>query len=272
MSDNVLACVAFLYGDIEPDQTRPAATAFLVGKQIEPNRVRLYAITAGHVITNLQRISNPMIRFNSRSGGSVMFPLDLSRWTHSAHTDLAASEVAGRVLEEAGFVFSWVDPGALVNAEILADWSIGTGDDVFMVGMLNKHPGAERNEPTVRRGGIALIPADPVRVETSPGTFRDIEGYLIELWSMSGHSGSPVFIYPPIGRIPGMHEGGGATPALLGVVQGHFDAAVAVGAAPELGGRDRNTGIAVVIPAHQIAELLMDPALEEEHKRREDGV
>ena len=61
-----------------------------------------------------------------------------------------------------------------------------------MLGRFVDHDGNQRNRPVVRFGHIAMLP-EPIK--TPRGTTQ--ESFLVEVLSLSGFSGSPVFAHPP---------------------------------------------------------------------------
>jgi hypothetical protein len=74
---------------------------------------------------------------------------------------------------------------------------------------------------------------------------EEIPFYLIEAWVTSGNSGSPVFFHPSIQREPGTFILGKPTLLLAAVLKGFL------GALPL-----QNAGIAAVVPAFQLGEIL----------------
>src|SRR5207249_4040069 len=75
---------------------------------------------------------------------------------------------------------------------------IGIGDAVLISGLFAYLGGEKRNLPIVRMGNIAMMPGTeriPVERHKVRGrTIEDVEGYLIEVRSRSGMSGSPCFV------------------------------------------------------------------------------
>jgi hypothetical protein len=143
---------------------------------------------------------------------------------------------------------------------------IGLGDDVFVAGLFSRRTGHARNIPIVRVGNIAALPEEPI--ETAMGLQ---EAYLIELLSIGGLSGSPVFTY--LGGIrresaqagaENLHYRSGAI-HLLGLVHGHWNAASQdrMDAATDAldGGERVNMGIAIVVPIIRVLEILNYPGL-----------
>jgi hypothetical protein len=78
-----------------------------------------------------------------------------------------------------------------ITREIIDAYDLGIGDETFLVGRLITHAGGQRNTPIVRFGNVSLMadPSEPVKCEG-----YEQEGFLVECRSLSGFSGSPVFI------------------------------------------------------------------------------
>ena len=134
---------------------------------------------------------------------------------------------------------------------------IGFGDDVHFLGLFQQYAGRTRNEPVVRWGNIAAMPQDPVRAIMGPNIETEIEGIFVEARSWGGHSGSPVFVEYP--QLPHKTFLGKPT-GLLGLVQGHYTIKgreIAVGdIAPDQGEIEMNAGMALIVPAQKIRDLL----------------
>jgi hypothetical protein len=137
---------------------------------------------------------------------------------------------------------------------------------VFVVRLFSRRTGQAQNIPIIRVGNIVAMPEEPI--ESATGLQ---EAYLIELLSIGGLSGSPVFAYLggirrefPIGGEITLTTRAGAI-HLLGLVHGHWNLASAerVDAVRDaLDGRERvNTGIAIVVPITRLLEILDYPAV-----------
>jgi len=68
---------------------------------------------------------------------------------------------------------------------------IGLGDETFAIGLFRSHYGQQRNMPVIRVGNIAAMPEEPIAAKYGKDF---IEGYLVEMRSIAGLSGSPVFV------------------------------------------------------------------------------
>jgi hypothetical protein len=150
-----------------------------------------------------------------------------------------------------------------VTPELIAREGIGPGEDVFVVGLFSPRAGQTRNIPIIRVGNIAAMPDEPI--ETATGRQ---EAYLVELLSIGGLSGSPVFTYlGGIRREPSKDEKISVTARagaiyLLGLMNGHWGIGSAqVDAVQDaLDGGDRvNMGIAIVVPIARLLEILDYP-------------
>jgi hypothetical protein len=79
-----------------------------------------------------------------------------------------------------------------------------------------------------------MMPGEPIRCSDNV----DRELYLIEMRSIAGLSGSPVFAFSPITR----------TIFLIGIIHGHHS--------PKDDETTRNTGIALVTPIKKLLDIL----------------
>jgi hypothetical protein len=149
-----------------------------------------------------------------------------------------------------------IDPKIIPTSTFLTDEvikarNIGTGDEVFMTGLFAYLEETEKNLPIVRMGNIALMPDEPIATK-----FGKTDAYLIEARSLGGLSGSPAFVHPWQGdRF-----------YLLGLMHGHWDTPNEVSEVPVVQDAVGNTesvnvGIAIVVPAKKILEVLDHPEL-----------
>jgi hypothetical protein len=148
----------------------------------------------------------------------------------------------------------------------IADLDVRLGDDVVMIGRHLEHDGRYTNMPTARFGHIAQFPGVPIKDERG----RSQSSYLVQIPSMGGYSGSPVFLFQNLSEKNaenGVHVMGvGGTTRLiklLGVNKGHLPTY-----APTYLSRTNqrnehidaeiNSGIAVVVPAWELASCISD--------------
>jgi hypothetical protein len=162
---------------------------------------------------------------------------------------------------------------------------VKVGHDVFSPGLFVQSAGKNRNLPVVRFGNVSRMPHDELIVLETEHSKRSIRAYLAETHSWGGFSGSPMFwhfqynmampisavrlgpgwdkpkskllIEKPIPPVPTtVMVGVGFIIGLLGLVSGHFD--IAKKAKKEDIETEINAGMAVITPAENIRELLME--------------
>src|SRR5260370_33652541 len=105
---------------------------------------------------------------------------------------------------------------------------------------------------------------------------QSAEGYLMEAFSCGGNSGSPVFFYPSADNTPGLIRVGGQTIKIAGVMKGFFGDRELIqflennnntAAGVPIPVSNGNSGIAFVVPAKFISEILHSEALERRHQK-----
>lgn len=149
-----------------------------------------------------------------------------------------------------------------ISEEKMEENEIGHGDEVFIVGLFRHHHGSKKNIPIIRVGNIAALSEEHISTQA----FGEIDAYLIEARSIGGLSGSPVFLNLGTTRIiKGQLKFASQEPIfyLFGLIHGHFDVkSKAVDEADDkndLLTPDRvNTGIAIVVPFHNIDEVIIE--------------
>jgi len=141
--------------------------------------------------------------------------------------------------------------------------TIGVGDDVFFAGLFSQFYGRRRSQPIVRFGQIALMPDEQISVCMDPGDSTNrtlIDAYLVEARSWGGQSGSPAFQFATFGKNNPNYLNQKAPwqrshdVRVLGLVHGHYDIPQAIESYDEK--VDINAGIAIVVPAQAIIDLL----------------
>jgi|ERR1700722_4097873 len=294
--DYLLDCAIYLYESAKDAQgaTKAGGSGFLYAIMISENLGFIYAVSNWHVVTHA-----PVLRLNTKAGDFDVLPYTTSDWTRHPddETDLAAIPVA---VTEGNYRYSVVrDTDALTRERITA-LSIGVGDDIFAVGRFVNREGEQRNQPTVRFGILAQTPGD--RIETDVGRQ---EAFLGEIRSISGYSGSPVFALVPSRRDPefmakinpgqtALTQGlrkmmednildmGGESVFFLGIDCAHLHTYEQVlehdRRTPTEMVVKSNTGMAIVIPAWKLTELLDVKTLKKqraellrEYEKKTDG-
>jgi hypothetical protein len=261
--DEIRKCVAFVGVETASGNPVVLGTLFLVSVKIGADAFMTYGVTAAHVIDALRSHSpdgTAIIRLNNRDSGTILGVHQISEW--HLHPDHAV-DVAVMALPLHNYPpidYRTFPLSAMATAEVIQREVIGIGDEVFVPGLFFRHYGTARNIPIVRAGNIAAMPEEPVA--TARGA---TSAYLIECRSIGGLSGSPVFVY--VGQMRTGTIRASATFFLLGVMHGHWDVRTAELddslAADGLREEVVNMGIAIVMPAERISEVLDLPVLRE---------
>jgi hypothetical protein len=265
--DEIRQCVVFVGLPVPRPNGQVAlsfcGTAFFVAipSVIIPNDSYIYLVTAKHVAVALE--GKPfLVRVNTKDGKSGLIKGEGAKWWY--HPVDPSVDVA---------VIPWAPPqnveyktipvSMFLSDEVIRSQSIGTGDEVFITGLFAHLVGSSRNLPIVRMGNIAMMPGEPV-MSTELG---NIEAYLIEARSIGGLSGSPAFVRETIPMGIGSFY-------FLGLMHGHWDIP------PETKndqlimdnekGGQVNIGIAIVIPAKKVMEVLNHPDLIELRKNNDE--
>lgn len=193
--DWAVDCSIYLYPS-EADANRGervGGSGFLFGMPMADERgTFVYAVSNWHVVK-----TNPVIRLNTKDGKFDALPLTVDQWYRhpDGETDLAVAPIDFAL--QSNYRLLVINHTHLLSRDWISKFSVGIGDDLFVVGRFVDHDGIQRNQPTVRFGAIAQMPGDPI--ETKMGRQ---DAFLAELRSISGYSGSPVFALIPLHRDP----------------------------------------------------------------------
>lgn len=260
VSDEILKCVGF----ISPDETpaRYGGTAFVVGIPVNETEGMLHLVTAKHVAVAVGE--SFAIGINGKDGMPIWMKNGGVRWfyhpTEADCVDVAVLPFASA--QTASYDVRHIPVDMFATEERITRFEIGLGDEVVNVGLFAPFAGKSHFIPIVRTGNIGMMPKDRVPSQQ----FGDIEVYLVEGRSLGGLSGSPVFCRSTVnlsgvgilgqpGRLSGLGQ-----MHLLGLMHGHWDIPTSF----EPGSRDQiNMGVAIVIPAKKILEVLYSPELVE---------
>lgn len=263
ISDDFLECVFYLYASRSDAEQGVSfgGTGFLVSitSRVHPQTWYVYAVTNRHVIEG----GATVIRFNTHTGSNDVLELTQAHWfVDPRGNDLAVYNLAPSLGHHKIKAVNTTD---FITRSILNQYSIGPGDDAFMVGRFINHEGIQRNLPAVRFGNIAMMPDEPVYHPSNAN--RQQESFLVEVRSTGGYSGSPVFAHiPSFSKRPGSADLGSLSygPWLLGIDWANLSGVELVRNenGRELDGASKgwyvnaNTGMAAVIPAWILRELL----------------
>lgn len=189
IADQLRDCVFFLYdSEIGARGNEPCGgTGFFVSYPT-PNFNHAYAVTNRHVIENLDG-NQTAIRVNTVSGDVGTICLPKKAWLK--HPKDADVMVAALDNLDPNLHFTLLETRDLLTREKLAE-VIRVGEDVYMLGRFIKHSGKRTMQPTARSGMISLNPdsGSPINYSGAP---CPQEAFLLEMRSLSGFSGSPVF-------------------------------------------------------------------------------
>ena len=261
--DAVRKCVLFLGYEMADGQIFLAGSAFYLAwdSREDGTTAACFIVTAKHVLDGISKrgLDKVCIRFNTKAGGAEWVKSELDRW-HFHPSDATADVAILPIGVHDDFDHIVIHPEMCVTPELMLANEVGLGDEVFIAGLFRHHYGSKRNIPIVRVGNLAAMSEE--QVETSLGP---IDAYLIEARSVGGLSGSPVFLNLGLSRVVGgrmMMRAKNPLVCLLGLVHGHYDVPAAlmdqapVDAANFNETERVNTGIAIVVPMHKIAEVV----------------
>lgn len=177
-----------------------------------------WVVTAAHVFNSLGDRQEFSIRVNRNSGGAQTVKIDARSIIgyESAALDVCIFPVS---LDQAVYDITHTPLDRSMHTKERENiWSPGPGDEVCVVGVYTSHYGLEKNIPIVRIGHVAAMPEEPV--STSRGY---VEGYIVEVHSIAGLSGSPVWVNVPTVRMRGdnLQATNIRIYHLLGILVGH---------------------------------------------------
>jgi trypsin-like peptidase len=273
--DVFLQSAFFIYPSMQAARSGESVggTGFLVCVRLKQNEDygQVYAVTNGHVVAACK--TNVVIRLNTDNG---------VEYVNSAKKDWVLHpsgifDIAVLPIDLSNSTVSQIGADLFLSREAADSLDIGPGDDTFMVGRLLGHEGRKQNITPVRFGNIAARPSEAIRVE---GCDRG-ENFLVECRSISGYSGSPVFVWidpnrprPPMWLAPALppYDPKRHGPYLLGIDAGHIEIDVPVmqpKQARKIGTVSFITAMSVVVPAWHLTELLNGPVLVEQRKNED---
>lgn len=250
----------------------------------DPSVCHRYFVTASHVADKLEG-KKSFVRINKKGGGVETFELDENQqWFRhpTSPTDVALFLCAPNPNK---FDYRSITVNMFLTSDSATARQIGIGDEVVIVGLFTYHTGETRNIPLVRFGNLSMFPDERianVKIGESNGLpeVAQVNAYLIEVRSTGGLSGSPVFVKESVFmkcREPN-RDGlttlqGEGDPHFLGLLQGHWEIDPSNRNSATLISPDTaaiNLGIAIVIPAYVIREILEQEELVAERKAREE--
>lgn len=132
------------------------------------------------------------------------------------------------------------------------------GDKIYAVGLFTEYYGRYKNYPIIRSGIIASMPDEKLIDENSG---LEYDAYLVEMHSIGGLSGSPIFA-----------TNDNKNYRVFGLIRGHWNRNREV---KKIGFSDDeisivNSGIAIVTPIEEVNKLLSTKELRSERRRQEE--
>ena len=265
---NLKKVVTFILIESGHSDLVPIGTGFFVGirDSTDPGLTWGYFVTARHVLTRPtdgHLWPEVFLRVNKQAGGIHTGRLalvaegpDKSVFFHPDSTvDLAVVPIVPDVEQ---YDFLVIPDSMITSRDKFADLGVVEGADVFFIGLFTLYLGEAQNYPVVRFGRVALATTEKVSWN---GLLMDL--YLMETFAYGGNSGAPVFFYLGVDRQPGSIFVGTPELYLAGVMMGAFQDVTPVYELEAAGKQVSlsNMGIAAVVPAYKLRELLFGEEL-----------
>ncbi len=271
LRDDLRQSVCFI-GFGSGDDFKSVGTGFFLGYQ-----GLQYLVTARHIAEPIG--DDPFgIRVNRRERGTLTWHCDdppIWRFSDDDTVDAAVMLFLppGDVRETTCMGLA---EGLIANRETMGRENIGVGDICYAVGLFRLMAGRDRILPFVHTGNIGLLPEDhriPTRSwrNSGPKTFQT-EGYLAEMTSIGGLSGSPIFARPTFG-LHGVELSDGREANalvaneqihLIGLWQGAWDGDPDDVTRHEAGDYKVPVRIGVIVPIEKVIEILESPVVKQE--------
>jgi len=254
--EDILQCVGFLC--VHSGEWLYGGTGFFVQVDAESKDGVIYGyfVTAKHCVINAAKYGPLHIRLNRRGGGFVYVQVD-ANWIcpQDPSVDLAVLPFMPQpdVVE-----FKMLHSSMIATDELIAEHSIGIGDELVICGLFTRHYGrSQKNLPIVRCGNIAAMPSEPL---PDKKTGLGYHAYLIEARSIGGLSGSPVFAFLGPGRVVRNKINlGQAFTILVGIIRGHWDHEEPSVDSEDFTGKESslvNMGIGIATPSQELQKIL----------------
>jgi hypothetical protein len=237
-----------------------------------------YLVTSKHVLTReSSKDYYPALcmKVNNNKGGTDHIPIDLSRPNgarvfvdnNDPGVDIAVISgndirlPPGRTIKDYDFIS--FPASRFATKEHFAKGDIAVGDEAFFTGWFSSFYGTSQNYPVARFGRLAMATAEKIPWrDAASKPMEMLNLYLVEAHTTKGNSGSPVFFRPDISRrTPGKFVIGTSPVYLAGVLKGYF---------PAIG--TPNSGIAAVVPAFQLHQILFSDEVKRERSVARKGV
>jgi hypothetical protein len=232
---------------------RPAGTGFFLSIESEAREQisHGYLVTARHCILNARPYGALYARMNRRDTGEAELVELEEGWNF--HDD-ETNDVAVLPFAPPGVQIVVTQRESLATPDVIERESIGIGDDLMVVGLFTRHYGRTANRPIVRAGIIAAMPDEPIE---DAGSGLPFDGYLAEVRSVGGLSGSPVWLIINPARVVKGERESRLHFYLLGLIRGHWNKTEPwLSDFGETEQESLNTGIAIVTPIQKALDII----------------
>lgn len=194
VNDNLTSIVAYLYPSEKEaiDGAKVGGTCFFV-RVSTTARYYDYVVTNRHVV---EEYKARFIRLHTHGKNNPIQVIEGAWEYHVNGDDIAACEFPRPVR----YYYLPLPVEFLLAKQNAENLRVGLGDDLFMIGRFLNHDGKDKNVPVVRFGTIAMMPDEPI---LDNGRLQD--SFLIEIRTIPGFSGSPVFVHIPDTRFKDPH-------------------------------------------------------------------
>jgi hypothetical protein len=248
-------------------------TGFFVGykdERLPEGQTFSYLVTNRHVAQPGydEGTSFPVDRFvirlnlrepaNGEMSEKVEIPTGQINWTFPSDptVDLAVTSITPSVTRYDFVAF----PDSLLETKTaIKEDGISEGDSVLFAGYFTQFAGMKRFQPIIRRGTLAMMPDEPMPIL---GQLQNL--YLADLHVFLGNSGSPLMVEKSALQNGRLTLSTAFPYKILGVVCGYIyentDLELRI-ATTAKGTLKANSGVAAIVPADELRQLLDSPAL-----------
>lgn len=265
--DEVRDCCCFIYSNVD-GKHKLVGTGFFIGEKYaedSPEYLRwVDLVTARHVVEETRKrapMSTLGMRVNVTNANTIDIDIPNKAWLYHP-TDESVDAAIAHISSMRGLDIKSLPTEMVMSNEIINKYGIGIGDEVCITGLFHSHYGLKRNLPILRTGNIAMMPLEPIKTP-----YGLTEAYLIELRSIGGLSGSPVFVHTTLLKEGKLQH----TLSWMGLMHGHWDIDKdSIDTLDNIDNQQLNVGIGIVIPAYKIMEICrQEIVMKEKEKARE---
>ncbi len=261
--NDIKKCVTFIFVEKENGEWLPNGTGFLVGVKVDekPDRYAVYLVTAKHVLSDTDGNLLPEIavRLNRLDGESELIKISFKSLKIYLHSDPNVDIAVFDFLpDQKIFDIRYIADDLISDETIIKSHEIAEGDEVFFSGLFTSYIGQKRNQPIIRFGKVSLMSDEKIEWMENDKPAKNLDLYLMECQSFGGNSGSPVFFQIPQNRklkkLPQIKS----TLFLAGIMKGTFlnMNQLQVINTTNVPFSMENVGIAAVVPAYKLKEIL----------------